>query len=161
MNRNFQRIRAAQIRVIGADGENLGLMATDDALRKARERGLDLIEVDARASPPVYKMGDLGRHRYEAKKKKRRDKSREMKEIRLRPKTDDHDLAFKTRAAHRMLEDGHSVKLVVRFRGREIVHPEKAREQLAAMLPTLADVAHVDGRIVFEGRTMSVLVVPR
>ena len=84
-----------------------------------------------------------------------------MKEIRLRPKTDDHDLAFKTRAARRMIEAGHSVKIVVRFRGREITHPEKAREQLAIMLPALADVANVDGRILLEGRAMTVLVVPR
>lgn len=111
--------------------EVLGVLPTGEALRRAREAGLDLVEVDARASPPVCKILDAGKLRYREKKRvaatRRTARASNVKEIVLRPKTHDHDLAFKTRAARRFLAAGHAVKLVVRYRGREGTHPEVAR----------------------------------
>lgn len=157
-----QRIRVPEVRVVFGS-EMLGIMPTQDALRRAREAGLDLVEVDPRAVPPVCKIVDVGKLRYDEKKKaaeKRRPAS-VVKLIELRPKTHDHDLAFKTRAARRLLEEGHSVRLSVRYRGRERTHPEKAREQLDAIMPELADIAHVLGAVVSDARSMSVLLAPK
>ena len=123
-----------EVRVIGDDGEMLGVLPTHEALKRAQERGLDLVEVNPKAEPPVCKILDFGKYKYDEKKKAREAKRKqtvvEIKEIKLRPKTDDHDLDFKTRARTRFLEAGHKVKFTVRFRGREITHPEKAQEQL-------------------------------
>jgi translation initiation factor IF-3 len=128
------RIRVPEVRVIGADGGMLGVMITSEALRAAQDLGLDLVEVNPKAEPPVCKMLDFGKYKYEEKKRareaKRKQTSVDLKEIKLRPKTDSHDLAFKVRAARRFLEAGNKVKFTVRFRGREITHPEKAQEQL-------------------------------
>jgi translation initiation factor IF-3 len=158
------RIRALEVRVVQG-GEMLGVLPIQEALRRARESGLDLVEVDGRAMPPVCKILDYGKLRYEEKKtanrKGRLGRASDVKEIKLRPKTHDHDLEFKTRAARRLLEAGHSVKITVRYRGRENRHPEKAREQLDAILPELADVANVSARVVEDARAMSVLVVPK
>src|SRR5262249_43153355 len=125
------RIRVPEVRVIDANGEMLGVLSTHEALRRAQDQGLDLVEVNPKAEPPVCKILDFGKYKYEEKKKageaKRKQTVVEIKEIKLRPKTDDHDIAFKTKAARRFLEAGHKVKFTVRFRGREITHPEKAQ----------------------------------
>jgi translation initiation factor IF-3 len=159
------RIRVPEVRVIDANGEMLGVLATHDALRRAQEQGLDLVEVNPKAEPPVCKILDFGKYKYEEKKKageaKRKQTIVEIKEIKLRPKTDDHDLAFKTKAARRFLEAGHKVKFTVRFRGREITHPEKAQEQLNLIIPQLEDIANVETRAMMEARAMSVLVAPK
>jgi translation initiation factor IF-3 len=159
------RIRVPEVRVIDANGEMLGVMTTHEALRKAQEQGLDLVEVNPKAEPPVCKILDFGKYKYEEKKKageaKRKQTVVEVKEIKLRPKTDDHDLAFKTKAARRFLEAGHKVKFTVRFRGREITHPEKAQEQLQFIIPQLEDIANVETRAMMEARAMSVLVAPK
>jgi len=141
----------------------LGIMLTQNALRRAREEGLDLVEVDPRAVPPVCKIVDAGKLRYEEKKRaaENRKPASLVKQIELRPKTQTHDLAFKTRAARRLLLDGHSVRLNVRYRGRERTHPEKAREQLDAIMPELADVAQGLSPIASDARSMSVLLGPR
>jgi translation initiation factor IF-3 len=154
-----QRIRVPEVRVVFG-GEMLGIMPTQDALRRAREEGLDLVEVDARAVPPVCKILDSGKLRYEEKKGEGK-KAPKLKLIELRPKTHDHDLAFKTRAAKRFLEEGHSVRISVRYRGRERTHPEVAHAQLVAILPALADVSQIVEAIKSDARSMSVLLGPR
>lgn len=160
-----QRIRVPEIRVIGDDGKMLGIMQTGDALRIALEKGLDLVEIDPKATPPVCKILDFGKYKYEEKKKAREAKRKqsvvEIKEIKLRPKTDDHDLQFKTRAAHRFLEAGHKVKFTVRFRGREITHPEKAQEQLDWIVQQCDEIANVEVRPAMEQRTMTLLMAPK
>ena len=128
------RIRVPEVRVVGADGGMLGVMTTDEARKIAQEAGLDLVEVNPKAEPPVCKILDFGKFKYEEKKKQREAKRKQttvdIKEIKLRPKTDQHDFDFKVRNARRFLETGNKVKFTVRFRGREITHPEKAQEQL-------------------------------
>src|SRR5260370_4725704 len=159
------RIRVPEVRVIGADGGMLGVLQTHEALRMAQEQNLDLVEVNTKAEPPVCKSLDFGKYKYEEKKKQaqaRRNQSVvEIKEIKLRPKTDDHDIAFKVKAARRFLEAGHKVKFTVRFRGREITHPEKAQEQLTFVIGGTEDVGNVETRAMMEARTMTVLVAPK
>src|SRR5271155_2681497 len=159
------RIRVPEVRVIGADGSMLGVLQTHEAMRLAQEQGLDLVEVNPKADPPVCKILDFGKYKYEEKKKtaeaKRKQTVVEIKEIKLRPKTDDHDIAFKIKAARRFLEAGHKVKITVRFRGREITHPEKAHEQLDLIIPNLEDLANVETRPTMEARAMSVIVAPK
>jgi translation initiation factor IF-3 len=143
----------------------LGVMQTSEALRRAQEKGLDLVEVNPKADPPVCKILDFGKFKYDEKKKAREAKRKqsvvEIKEIKLRPKTDDHDLSFKTRAAHRFLEAGHKVKFTVRFRGREITHPEKAQEQLDWIVQQCEEIANVEVRPAMEQRTMTLLMAPK
>ena len=159
------RIRVPEVRVIDDAGEMLGVLPTHEALRRAQEQGLDLVEVNPKAEPPVCKILDFGKYKYEEKKKageaKRKQTVVEIKEIKLRPKTDDHDIAFKTKAARRFLEAGHKVKITVRFRGREITHPEKAQEQITVIVQGVEDLANVETRPMMEARAMSVLVAPK
>jgi len=159
------RIRVPEVRVIAANGDMLGVLTTHEALRMAQEQGLDLVEVNPKAEPPVCKILDFGKYKYEEKKKtaeaKRKQTVVEIKEVKLRPKTDDHDLDFKVRAARRFIEAGHKVKFTVRFRGREITHPEKAQEQLTFILPKLEDIANIESRAMMEARTMTVMVAPK
>ena len=134
---------------------------TQEALRRAQEKGLDLVEVNPKAEPPVCKILDFGKYKYEEKKKqaqaRRNQAVVEIKEVKLRPKTDDHDIDFKVKASRRFLEGGHKVKFTVRFRGREITHPEKAHEQLDIILKQLEDIANVETRPMMEARAMSVI----
>jgi translation initiation factor IF-3 len=159
------RIRVPEVRVIDADGSMLGVLATHEALRMAQEKGLDLVEVNPKADPPVCKILDYGKFKYDEKKKtaeaRRKQTVVDVKEIKLRPKTDDHDIAFKTKAARRFLEAGPKVKITVRFRGREITHPEKAQEQITVVLAGLEDLANLESRAAMEARTMTVLVAPK
>ncbi|MGA2449251.1 MAG: translation initiation factor IF-3 [Polyangiaceae bacterium] len=159
------RIRVPEVLVIGPDGGKLGVLQTHEALRMALEQGLDLVEINPKADPPVCKILDFGKYKYEEKKRqaqaRRNQAVVEVKEVKLRPKTDDHDIDFKTRAARRFLESGHKVKFTVRFRGREITHPEKAHEQLDIILKALDDVANVETRPMMEARAMSIIVAPK
>jgi translation initiation factor IF-3 len=143
----------------------MGVMATHEALRAAQEQGLDLVEVNPKADPPVCKILDYGKFKYEEKKKtaeaKRKQTVVDVKEIKLRPKTDDHDINFKIRAARKFLEAGHKVKFTVRFRGREITHPEKAAEQLHLVIAGVEDIANIESRAAMEARAMTVLVAPK
>jgi translation initiation factor IF-3 len=163
--RTNQRIRVPEVRVVDADGALLGVMPTHEALRVARQRGLDLVELNPKDVPPLCKILDFGKYKYdEAKKKSRASRMQmnaELKEIKLRPKTDDHDLDFKARAARRFIEAGNKVKFTVRFRGREITHPEKAHEQVNWLVQRLEDIAVVESRATMEGRTMALLVSPK
>ena len=159
------RIRADPVRVIAGDGSMLGVMSIREAIRISQSSGLDLVEVNPKAEPPVCKIMDFGKYKYEEKKKQREAKRKQtvvdIKEIKLRPKTDDHDLGFKLRNARRFVENGTKVKFVVRFRGREIAHPDRAQKLLEALVLQLEDLANADGRPAMEGRTMTVLVTPK
>src|SRR5246127_1068125 len=159
------RIRVPEVRVIGADGSMLGVLQTHEALRMAQEQGLDLVEINPKADPPVCKILDFGKYKYEEKKKqaqaRRNQAVVDIKEIKLRPKTDDHDIAFKVKAARRFLEAGHKVKFTVRFRGREITHPEKAQEQLTIVTQGTEDLANIETRAMMEARAMTVVIAPK
>ena len=159
------RIRVPEVRVVLDDGSQLGVMPTSEALKAAEGRGLDLVEVNPKSIPPVCKILDFGRYKYEEKKRasdaKRKQTVVELKEVKLRPKTDDHDLQVKVRAARRFLESGNKVKFTVRFRGREITHPQRAQMQLDWLIEQLIDLANVEQRPQMEGRTMSAIVGPK
>ncbi len=151
-------IRATQVRVIDADGQQIGVMPIEDAIKRAEEAGLDLIEVAATADPPVCRIADLGKFKFEQDKRARESKKNqhisEVKEVRLRPRTDDHDLQVRVRAARRFLEEGHKVKVEVRFRGREATHPEVARDQINRIAQGVSDIAIVERAPSLEGRSM-------
>jgi len=133
-------------------------MSLEDAIKRAEEAGLDLIEVAAAADPPVCRIADLGKFKFEQDKRARDSKKNqhisEVKEVRLRPRTDDHDLQVRVRAARRFLEDGHKVKVEVRFRGREATHPEVARDQINRIAQGVSDIAIVERAPSLEGRSM-------
>lgn len=143
----------------------LGVMDTNDARRMAREKDLDLVEVNPKAMPPVCKVMDFGKFKYEEKKKQAEQRKRqtqvELKEIKLRPKTDDHDIAFKVNHIKRFLEEGDKVKLTVRFRGREITHPETAQRQIETIIAEVGDVAQVEMPARMEARTMIAILAPK
>jgi translation initiation factor IF-3 len=159
------RIRVPEVRVVLDDGTMLGVLSTQDALREAKTRGLDLVEVNPKASPPVCKILDFGKFKYEEKKRARDAKKKqsivEVKEIKLRPKTDEHDLNVKLRAARKFMEAGNKVKVTVRFRGREITHPERATMQLDWLIERVEDIANVELKPTMEARAMSILLAPR
>lgn len=163
--RTNDRIRVPEVRVIGADGSMLGIMATADAKRLAREKELDLVEVNPKASPPVCKVMDFGKFKYEESRKKRQARKAqvhvELKEVKLRPKTDDHDLEFKIKHARRFIEEGNKVKITCRFRGREITHPETARRQLDYVMEQCSDIGQMEQPARMEGRTMTCIIAPR
>jgi translation initiation factor IF-3 len=146
------------------DGDNVGVFDIDEAMRRAEEAGLDLVEVAPQADPPVCRIMDYGKFQYEQAKKERlarkQQKVVEVKEIRLRPKTTDHHLSFKIRAARGWLEDGNKVKVRVRFRGRELDYPEIARVQMNKIYDDLEDVAVMEQRPSMEGRTMLMVLAP-
>ena len=159
------RIRVPEVRVVAEDGSNLGVLTTDAALKRAREVGLDLVEINPKTAPPVCKILDFGKFKYEESKKKREAKRKqtvvEVKEIKLRPKTDEHDLNVKVRATRKFLQNGNKVKITCRFRGREITHPERARMQLDTILEKVTDLANVEQPPTMEGRTMALIVAPK
>jgi translation initiation factor IF-3 len=159
------RIRVPEVRVVAEDGSNLGVLTTDQALRRAREVGLDLVEVNPKSVPPVCKILDFGKYKYEEKKKQRDAKRKqtvvEVKEIKIRPKTDDHDVDVKVRAIRRFIEAGNKVKITCRFRGREIMHPERAQMQLELIVSKVEDIANIEQRPAMEARTMALLVAPK
>ena len=150
--------------MIGADGQNVGVVSIQDAQRLAREAELDLVEIAPNAAPPVCRVMDFGKFIYErAKKEREARKSQtkiEVKEIRLRPKTNEHHRNLKVRAAKRWLESGKKVKVRIRFRGREITYPELALEDLKQVAEDLSDVAIVEQAPSLEGRTMLMVLAP-
>jgi len=152
------------VRVIDDTGKQLGIMDSREALRMAEMKGVDLVEVSPNANPPVCRLMDYGKYIYERAKREREarkaQKVVEVKEIRLRPKTGDHDVAFKLRKARQFLTSGSKVKVRVVFRGREITHPEVGRELLNEILEDLSDVAVVEQRARSEGRSMIMILAP-
>ena len=159
------RIRVPEVRVVAEDGSNLGVLPTQEALQRAQSLGLDLVEVNPKGTPPVCKILDFGKYKYEEKKRQREAKKRqtivEVKEIKLRPKTDDHDLNVKVRASRKFLESGNKVKVICRFRGREITHPEIASHQLDYIYKHCEDLANLEQRPTMEGRTMTIIMGPK
>jgi translation initiation factor IF-3 len=160
-----ERIRIREVRLIDEDGQQLGIVPTFQALQIARERGLDLVEVAPNAMPPVCRIMDWGKERYEQSRKeresRRNSKAITIKEIRLKPKTDDHDLDTKTRRAKEFLQEGDKVKLTVLFRGRENLHPEVGRALLDRMLDQLGPLAVIEAAPRLEGRNMTAMLAPK
>jgi translation initiation factor IF-3 len=160
-----ERIRISPVRVVLEDGTQLGVIPTEEALAKAREMGLDLLEIAPNSRPPVCKIIDAGKWKYEQSKKQREAKKNaskvEMKQIKLRPKTDQHDIAFKTKHARRFLEEGNKVQFVVRFRGRENAHPETGRAALDKIMQGLVEIAKLERMPKYENRVMTMVVAPK
>jgi translation initiation factor IF-3 len=152
------------VRLIGPNGENVGVVPIQDAQQMAHEAELDLVEVAPNAKPPVCRVMDIGKFIYERSKKERearRSQTKiEVKEIRLRPKTDEYHRDIKVRNARRWLTDGMKVKVRIRFRGREITYPEIALEDLKQVAEDLSDLAIVEQRPALEGRTMLMVLAP-
>ena len=159
------RIRISPVRLIDEEGEQVGIVPTDEARRLARERGLDLVEVAPNSRPPVCKLMDYGKHKYEQARKLREAKKKQhnihVKEVKLRPRIETHDFAFKMRHARRFLEEGDKVKFTLMFRGREITHPELGQRLLEHVKEELDDAAAVEVEIAREGRTMTMVMAPR
>jgi translation initiation factor IF-3 len=159
-----ERIRAKEVRLINAAGENVGVVPFKEALDQAYQADMDLVEVAPNADPPVCRVIDYGKFIYERTKKEKEarkaQKKIEIKEIRLRPKTTEHHRGFKVRDARRWLEEGKKVKVRIRFRGRERDYPELAREDLQEIAEELSDVGVVEQQPSFEGRTLLMVLAP-
>lgn len=159
-----RRIRAPEVRVIDPEGEQLGILDLDDALDRADEFGLDLVEVAPQANPPVCRIMDFGKYKYQQKKRNAESKKKssrvELKEVKFRPKTDSHDIETKLRHARKFLEARNRVKFTVMFRGRELAHPEIPREMLLECAEALADVADMEQGPRMEGRNMTMFLSP-
>jgi translation initiation factor IF-3 len=157
-------IDAREVLVIGPEGEQMGVLAKQEAIAAAEEAGLDLVEVAPNADPPVCRIMDFGKFKYQQSKKaqiaKKKQKIIQVKEIKVRPKTDDHDLETKAKHARRFLGEGNKLKVTVRFRGREIVHPERGEIILGKLMELIEDVGTIESRPKMEGRTMVMVVTP-
>jgi len=162
--RRNERIRIPKVRVVDDDGEQLGVMATRDALDRAREKGLDLVEVAPNADPPVCKIMDYGKFKYQQQKKLQEAKKKQtvikIKEVKFRPKTDEHDYQTKLKKIVKFLEDGDRCKVTIFFRGREIVHKDRGLAMLERVVVDTQDLAKVESRPMSEGRTMTMMLAP-
>ncbi|MEP7033408.1 MAG: translation initiation factor IF-3 [Actinomycetota bacterium] len=158
------RIRSAQVRLVGPDGSQIGIVSTQDALRQAQELDLDLVEVAPQASPPVARIMDYGKFKYErdirAKEARKRQSRIEVKEIKFRPKIDPHDYATKKGHVMRFLKAGSRVKVTIMFRGREMAHTELGRKILDRLIEDLQDLAVVDSAPKQDGRNMIMVMAP-
>ena len=158
-------IRVPEVRVIDGDGEQLGVMPTEEALKMAEEKELDLVEVSPTAKPPVCRIVDYGKYKYEKSKQARQTKKKQhtvqVKEIKLRPKIEEHDYQFKKRHAEEFLSKAHKVKFTVIFRGRELDHKELGARILQRMVKDLAHVGLVERPAIFEGRLMTMFMAPQ
>ncbi|NGX55269.1 MAG: Translation initiation factor IF-3 [Chlamydiae bacterium] len=159
-----KRIRAPKVRVIGPDGEQIGVIATRDALQRAQDVNLDLVEVAANAEPPVCKIIDYGKFRYDQTKREKESKKAQhqvkVKEIKLKPNIDEHDFVTKQNRARGFLEKGNKVKVSCFFRGREMAHTEVGREVVKRMCEGLQDVAQPESSLKMMGRSMIVILAP-
>jgi translation initiation factor IF-3 len=153
-----------EVRVIDEEGRQIGVIRTAEALQMARERDVDLVEVAAQASPPVARLMDFGRYKYEQSKKEREAKKHQvnvqLREVRMKPKIDDHDVDFKTRTAAKLLKQGDKVKVTVMFRGREITHPQIGKALLDRVHASLDDIAVLEKDAMLEGRHMTIILAP-
>lgn len=159
------QIRVPQVRVVLEDGSSPGVLSTREAMQMAQAAGLDLVEINPKSSPPVCKILDYGKFKYDEKKKaavaKKSQKQSELKELTFRPNTDEHDLGIKLQMAKEFLKDGNKVKFAIRFRGREITHPQVGKDKLDWLLKELADVISGTPQVFTEGKIMSMMVSPK
>ena len=157
-----EQIRISPIRLIGAEGEQHGIVPTAQAMEMAREAGLDLVEVAEKERPPVCKIMDYGKHKYaQSKKQAQKTHQQKMKELRVRPKTGEHDQDTRVAQARKFLEHGDKVLLKVQFRGREMQHIEEGRRIITGMLEKLADVCKIEKAPAMEGKQMTALLAPK
>ncbi len=158
-------IRVREVRLIGADGAQLGVVPTEEARSSARQTGLDLVEVSPMARPPVCKLLDYGKYKFEQEKRIRESKKRQrltkLKEIRMQPKIDSHDLDFKSKHIKTFLDQGNKVKVTVRFRGRELAHTEIGRAVLDRVVERTREYAVLTRSAQMEGRFMSMVLSPK
>jgi translation initiation factor IF-3 len=158
------QIRISPIRLIGDKGEQIGIVSIDEARERAEESGLDLVEVAPDARPPVVKLMDYGKYKYEEARANREARKKQhniqVKEVKFRPGIEEHDYAFKTRHARRFLEEGNKVRLTMMFRGRQITHSELGLEVLKRIKKDLGDVGKVELEPRFEGRVMFMVMAP-
>jgi translation initiation factor IF-3 len=162
--RTNEAIRVREVRLVGSDGEQLGIVPTLEALKMAKEQGVDLVEVAPQAKPPVCKLLDYGKFKFEQEKNARESRKKQkllkMKEVRMQPKIESHDLEFKTRHIQDFLEAGSKVKVTIRFRGRELAHTELGKVVLDRILEMLEIPFQVDRKPAMEGRFMSMILSP-
>jgi translation initiation factor IF-3 len=160
-----ERIRIKEVRVINPDGGQMGILPIQEALEAAKSFSLDLVEVAPEAKPPVCRIMDYGKYRYEQSKKTREAKKKQtiiqVKEVKLRPKTEDHDFQFKAKHAERFLKEGNKTKVTMMFRGREMVHLDRGRVQLDRFAEALKDVAVIEQHPRLEGRNMVMILAPK
>ncbi len=161
-NRVNERIRITPIRVIDQNNEQMGVLPTHEALQIARDAGLDLVEVSPTANPPVCRIMDYGKHKYDQAKKNRKQTSSEqvLKELRLRPKTDDHDRMIKMKRAKSFLESGHKVQFTMLFRGRERSHQNLALDRFNQIVEDLGELVKVERAARVDGRRMTMVLAP-
>ena len=159
-----ERIRAPEVQVISSDGKNLGTLATREAINIARQEGLDLIEISPNANPPVCKIIDIGKYKYDLQKKankaKKKQKVVNLKEIKLRPVTEIHDYNFKIKNAQRFLTKGDKVKFTVQFRGREMQHTNLGHELMGRIINDTNSLGKVEVKAKFEGKQMVMIIQP-
>ena len=162
--RSNERIHAMEVQVINSDGKNLGIVPTKEAIVLAKEQGLDLIEISPKANPPVCKIIDMGKYRYDLQKKATKAKSKQtivnLKEIKLRPGTEIHDYTFKLKNAQKFLEKGDKVKFTVRFKGREMQHTQLGSELMKRIKNDVSKVGKVEVESRLEGRQMVMIIQP-
>jgi translation initiation factor IF-3 len=160
-----REIKAASVRVIDSEGKQLGILTLQEALRQAGEAGMDLVEVAPNSSPPVCRVMDYGKFRYQQSKKlqvaKKHQATIQLKEIRLRPKTEEHDLQVKLRHIKRFLEESNKVKVTMMFRGREIAYTDIGRKIMERILNELGENGVIDQHPKLEGRSMIMIVAPK
>ncbi|MCR9113853.1 MAG: translation initiation factor IF-3 [Rhodobacteraceae bacterium] len=158
------RIRAPEIRLIGADGENAGVVTPEQAMDMAAEAGLDLVEISPNATPPVCKIMDYGKYKYEQQKReseaRKKQKVIEVKEVKFRPNTDTHDYDVKMRNVFRFLENGDKVKITLRFRGREMAHQDLGRDLLERVAEDVKEIGKIENMPKMEGRQMIMIIGP-
>jgi translation initiation factor IF-3 len=159
-----QQIRISPVRVVDPEGEQIGILPIERALEIAEEQGLDLVEVAPLARPPVCRIMDYGKFRYEEQRKAREARKKQhqvqLKEVKMRPGIEDHDFDFKLRHARRFLEEGNKVKITMMFRGRQMAHPELGREVLDRVIQEVADVGKVESNPMMEARSMTMVLAP-
>lgn len=158
------QIEEAKVRLVDASGDMVGVVPIDDALRRARDAGLDLVEISPNAEPPVCKILDYGKYKYEAQKKaaesRKKQKTVNLKEIKLRPGIDDHDFEVKMRNAHKFIDAGDKVKVTLRFRGREMAHQNLGLKVMNRVKESIAEKARVETEPKMEGRQAIMILAP-
>ena len=162
--RSNNRISSPEVQVIANDGENLGIMNTNEAISKAKNDGLDLIEIAPNAKPPVCKIMDMGKYKYDAQKKanlaKKKQKIIALKEIKMRPVTETHDYEFKVKNAKKFISKGDKVKFTIRFKGRELQHSHLGNELMTKIKEDMKDIGKVELQPKFDGKQMIMVIQP-